>query len=210
MLVFAWTEFPHLISGIWSLMCCVQIQIKRRNSRRNGNTPFAVKHQRNKWSHSVTRRCLRSILSCRMLILFPRTRNLLIKELCCTFLKTAKLWSRWSLKGKSPTLGHVSRTNRVALDWLFDRTNLDHKLQQSRYVDSRNQLADLFTTGHFTRDECCGCSVRNLVTIRRTGSSTVPSSTASSSPVNFVPKEYDVRFKESAERSGAGNKETSR
>ena len=51
--------------------------------------------------------------------------------------------------------------------------------------------------------------VRNLVTRRRTGSSTVPSSTASSSPVNFVPKDHEVRFKESAERSGAQNKETS-
>ena len=123
------------------------------------------------------------------------------KELRRTFLKTAKLWSRWSLKGRSPTLRHASRTNRVALDWLFDRTNLDHNLQQSRYVDSKNQLADLLTTGHFTRDECCGCSLRNLVTIRRTWSSTVPSSTASSS------LEWD--FKESAERSGAQNKETS-
>ena len=51
---------------------------------------------------------------------------------------------------------------------------------------------------------------RNLVTIKRTGSWTVPSSTASSSPVNFVPKDHEVRFKESAERSGAQNKETSR
>ena len=38
-----------------------------------------TKHQRNKWSHSVTRRCLRSKLSCRMLILFPQTWILLIK-----------------------------------------------------------------------------------------------------------------------------------
>ena len=32
-------------------------------------------------------------------------------------------------KGRSPTMRHVSRTHRVALDWLFDRTNLDPKIQ---------------------------------------------------------------------------------
>ena len=31
------------------------------------------------------------------------------------------------IKGRSPTMRHVSRTNRVALDWLFDRINLDPK-----------------------------------------------------------------------------------
>ena len=38
---------------------------------------------------------------------------------------------------------HFSRTHRVALDWLFDRINLDTK----------NQLADILTKGNFTRDE---------------------------------------------------------
>ena len=31
------------------------------------------------------------------------------------------------IKGRRPTMRHVSRTHRVALDWLFDRINLDHK-----------------------------------------------------------------------------------
>ena len=29
------------------------------------------------------------------------------------------------IKGRSPTIRHVSRTHSVALDWLFDRINLD-------------------------------------------------------------------------------------
>ena len=33
------------------------------------------------------------------------------------------------MKGRSPTMRHVSRTHRVALDWLFDRSNLDPKIQ---------------------------------------------------------------------------------
>ena len=31
------------------------------------------------------------------------------------------------IKGRSPTMRHVSRTHGVALDWLFDRINLDPK-----------------------------------------------------------------------------------
>ena len=47
---------------------------------------------------------------------------------------------------------HVSRTHRVALDWLFDRINLDSKVQ-IKYIDTKNQLADILTNGSFTRDE---------------------------------------------------------
>ena len=56
------------------------------------------------------------------------------------------------IKGRSPTMRHVSRTDRVALDWLFDRINLDPKIQ-IKYIDTRNQLADILTKGNFTRDE---------------------------------------------------------
>ena len=47
---------------------------------------------------------------------------------------------------------HVSRNHRVALDWLFDRINLDRKIQ-IKHIDTKNQLADVLTKGNFTRDE---------------------------------------------------------
>ena len=56
------------------------------------------------------------------------------------------------IKGRSPTMRHVSRTHRVALDWLFDRINLDPKFQ-IKYIDTKNQLADILTKGNITRDE---------------------------------------------------------
>ena len=56
------------------------------------------------------------------------------------------------IKGRSPTMRHVSRTHRVALVWLFDRINLDPKIQ-IKYIDTKNQLADILTKGNFTRDE---------------------------------------------------------
>ena len=46
------------------------------------------------------------------------------------------------IKGRSLTMRHVSRTHRVALDWLFDRINLDSKIQ-IKYIDTKNQLADI-------------------------------------------------------------------
>ena len=56
------------------------------------------------------------------------------------------------IKGRSLTMRHVSRTHRVALDWLFDRTKLDPNIQ-IKYIVTKNQLADILTKGNFTRDE---------------------------------------------------------
>ena len=38
------------------------------------------------------------------------------------------------IKGISPTMRHVSRTHSVALDWLFDRINLDPKIHVKGYI----------------------------------------------------------------------------
>ena len=46
------------------------------------------------------------------------------------------------IRGRSPTVRHVSRTHRVALDWLVDRINLDSKIQ-IKYIETKNQLADI-------------------------------------------------------------------
>ena len=51
--------------------------------------------------------------------------------------------------GRGPTMRHVSSTHRVALDY---RINLDPKIQ-IKYIDTKNQLADILTKGNFTRDE---------------------------------------------------------
>ena len=56
------------------------------------------------------------------------------------------------IRGRTPTMRHISRTHRVALDWLFDRISLDPNIQ-IKYIDTKNQLADILTKGNFTRDE---------------------------------------------------------
>ena len=55
------------------------------------------------------------------------------------------------MKGRSPTMRHVSIIHRVALDWLFDRIDLDPRIQ-IKYIDTKNQFADISTKGNFTRD----------------------------------------------------------
>ena len=58
---------------------------------------------------------------------------------------------KMTIKGRSHTMRHVSRTQRFALDWLFDRINLDPQIQ-ILYIDTKHQLADMLTKGNFTRD----------------------------------------------------------
>ena len=74
------------------------------------------------------------------------------QEACLCVFEDNEAAIKMILKGKSPTMRHVSRTHRVALDWLFDRINLDSKIQ-IKYIDTKNQLADILTKGNFTRDE---------------------------------------------------------
>ena len=56
------------------------------------------------------------------------------------------------IKRRSPTMRHVSRTHRVALDWLFDRITLDPKIEIN-YIDTKKQLTRMLTKGNFARDE---------------------------------------------------------
>ena len=86
-------------------------------------------------------------------------------------------------KGRSPTMRQVSRTHRVAFDRLFDRINLDSKIQ-TRYIDTKHQLADmltnewnnllhLFNISHFS-STCCAensslISCTNTVAKRNAG-----------------------------------------
>ena len=82
--------------------------------------------------------------------MFPQMWSLLNFVRCCTFDSEAVI--KMTIKGRSPTMRHASRTHRVALDWFFDRINLDPKIQ-IKYVDTKNQLADFLTKGNVTRDE---------------------------------------------------------
>ena len=48
------------------------------------------------------------------------------------------------MKGRSPMIKHVSRNHIVALDWFFERINLDPRIH-IKYVDTKHQVADILT-----------------------------------------------------------------
>ena len=52
-------------------------------------------------------------------------------------------------KGRCPNLRHVTRTDRVDFEWLFERKSLDHSLL-IKYVRTNDQLVDMLTKGTFT------------------------------------------------------------
>ena len=102
-----------------------------------------------------------------MLILFPQTSNVHSsrEEALLYIFEDNEAVIKMIIKGRSPTMRHVSRTHRVALDWLFDRINLDPKIQ-IKYIDTINQLADILKKGNFTRDEwnhlLCLCNISHF------------------------------------------------
>ena len=63
---------------------------------------------------------------------------------------------------------HVSKTHRVSLDWLFNRIHFDHKIQ-IRFIDTKHQMADILTKGHFTLDEwnnlLCLFNISHFITL---------------------------------------------
>ena len=69
---------------------------------------------------------------------------------------------KMNIEGRSPTMRHVSRTHRVALDGLFDRINLDPKIQ-IKHVDTKNQLVRHSDKGQYhtwwMESICCVCSI---------------------------------------------------
>ena len=83
----------------------------------------------------------------RTLILFLQMSNPQVVKLYRMF-EDNEAVIKMIMKDRSLTMRHVSRTHRVALDWLFDRINLDPKIQ-IKYIDTKNQLADILTKGKF-------------------------------------------------------------
>ena len=74
------------------------------------------------------------------------------------------------IQGRSPSMRHVSRTHRLALDWLFDRINLDpkSKLSTSTHADfltkrdEWNHLLSLFNISHFSLTVCSEAMAKRL------------------------------------------------
>ena len=70
-------------------------------------------------------------------LVFTQTSNFRIKTHFCVS-EDNEAVIKMINEGRSPTMRHVSRTHRVALDWSFDRINWDPTIQ-IKYIDTKNQ-----------------------------------------------------------------------
>ena len=86
------------------------------------------------------------------------------------------------------TMGHFTRDEWNHLLKFFNNSFFSSQ-NGSEAMARRQKEGD-----HVERVDAKSKPVRKLVSIRRTSSSTVPSSTSSSSPVNFVPNDNEVRI----------------
>ena len=146
-----WTEFPRLISGIWSLMCYIQVQIGNINSSMvRGNPSLSVASEK-RVNFQCNTQVSQNHFELSNVDLDSTNVNSSHEGAMFYIFEDSEAVIYMIFKGR-PILRHVSRTHRVALNWLFERINLDPKIP-IRYVDSKNQLADILTKGHFTRDE---------------------------------------------------------
>ena len=153
MRVYAWMEYQLLIFGIClqKYFTLLQRNQKKTKDQARGNSlrdTTSNKHTQNQTKDPTKHNDLelsnldyvssnaKSSLFGAMLYIFENNEAMI----------------KMMIKGRSPTMRHVSRTHRVALDWLYDRINLDPKTQ-IRYIDTKHQLADILTKDNFTRDE---------------------------------------------------------
>ena len=97
--------------------------------------------------------------------MFPQTSNSSHHEALLYVFEDNEAVIKMIIKVRRPTMRHVSRTHRVAFDWLFDRINLDSKIQ-IKYIDTKNQLADILTKrkSHVTnRSYVCSISAISVL-----------------------------------------------
>ena len=78
---------------------------------------------------------------------FHPTQYILVLVPCCMSLEDNEAVIKMIIRGRSPTMRHVSRTHRVAPGCLCDRINLDPKIH-IRYIDTKHQFADMLTKGN--------------------------------------------------------------
>ena len=146
-----WTVYPNLIYGTWSSQFFTEIRIR---TEKNGET-----------------RCWSNVKLVLHLTRFTNASNLkewsMIldnvdfvssnvqsshQEALLYVFEDNEAVIKMIIKGRSLTMRHVSRTHRVALDWLFDGINLDAKIQNQIHLTPRTN-SYTYWQGNFTRDE---------------------------------------------------------
>ena len=110
-------------------------------SSEHGATRRSAKHQRREWTHSVTRRIQNHVEVSNVDSVSSNVNSSHEGAMLFIF-EDNEAVIKMIIKGRSPSLRHIWKTHRVALDSLFDRINLDPKIQ-IRFAESKIQLKTL-------------------------------------------------------------------
>ena len=136
MLVYEWTGF--LLFDLWDVVTEVLRSSKSTESPTHGAAGNCWRNHNSK----PPKKGNRDVDQCHMWTTSPETQILLKASLSCTSLiDDNEAVIKMIIKGRNPTMRHVSRTHRGALDWSF-QNNLDPKTR-IKYVDTENP-----TRGH--------------------------------------------------------------
>ena len=142
-------EFPLLISGISLLKCSILLPTNSQNPKREYmKTCFVICHQTSTPTSKQIMQFSTTILNYAMSIYVSSNVKSSQFGAMLYIFEDNEAVIKMITKGRSPTMRQISRTHRVALDWLLDRINLDPKIQ-IKYVDTTHQLADIFAKGQF-------------------------------------------------------------
>ena len=128
----------YLLWKLWDLIVSVLGNVSRVSD--NLGKPESDAHKRQK-SHS-------KIDVVKDIDLVPSNVQSANREALLYVFEDKKAVIKMIIKGRSPTMRHVSRTHRVALDWLFDRINLDPKIQ-IKYIDTKKPTCRHLDKGEF-------------------------------------------------------------
>ena len=148
----AWMGFQLLVFGIWLLKCPILSPDHLKKSKRRVQGNLLRDTPSNKHTHNHTHNQTKTPIQHDSLELSNvehvtlNAKSSPFGSILCIF-EDSEAVIKTIIKGRTPTMRQVSRTHRVALDWLLDRINLDPKIQ----IKCRHQTPTrrLFDKGQF-------------------------------------------------------------
>ena len=140
MQVYAWTALPRLISGMWLLLFLHPKSNQKHCNQPARRNPLLGKASEKRTNSQNTTRVSQDNFEVSHVDFVSSNVNYSHQGAMLYIFEDSEAVIKMIIKG------------RDAFDWLFDRINLDPKIQ-IKYFDTKLQFADILTKGNFTRDE---------------------------------------------------------
>ena len=120
---------PALDHGMWWFQCCVRQTAPKHQLTHHLETDVRQGNSSRNHESVQKQKGNRAVKHLSHVDHFPTNTHSSQSESQLYIFGDNEAVIKMIIKGRSPTMRHVWRTHRVALDWLFDRINLDSKIQ---------------------------------------------------------------------------------